>query len=86
MQETSAGSLDQEDPLEKEMATHSSILPGKSRRQRSLAGCSMWGLRHDLATKPPHHKISKQIIGLNVNHKTITFLKDFFSIVAFILL
>ena len=26
MQETSAGSLDQEDPLEKEMATHSSIL------------------------------------------------------------
>ena len=26
MQETQVGSLDQEDPLEKEMATHSSIL------------------------------------------------------------
>ena len=54
------------------------FLPGKSRRQRSLAGCSLWGLRHNLATKPPHHKISKHIIGLNVNNKTITFLKDFF--------
>ena len=27
-----------EDPLEKEMATHSSILPGKSHGERSLAG------------------------------------------------
>ena len=42
------------DPLEKEMATHSSILPGKSHRQRTLGGYSPWGLkrvRHDLATK-----------------------------------
>jgi len=30
MQETRAQSLGQEDPLGKEMATHSSILPGKS--------------------------------------------------------
>ena len=29
MQETQVPSLDQEDPLEKEMATHSSILPGE---------------------------------------------------------
>ena len=29
-QETWVRSLDQEDPLEEEMATHSSILPGKS--------------------------------------------------------
>ena len=32
-----------EDPLEKEVATHSSILGGKSHRQRSLAGYSPWG-------------------------------------------
>ena len=32
--------LGREDPLEKEMATHSGILPGKSHRQRSLAGYS----------------------------------------------
>ena len=31
-----------EDPLQKEMATHSSILAGKSRAQRSLAGYSPW--------------------------------------------
>ena len=33
-------SLSQKDALEKEMATHSSILPGKSHGQRSLAGYS----------------------------------------------
>ena len=32
--------LSWEDPLEKEMATHSSILPGKSHGQRNLTGCS----------------------------------------------
>ena len=31
-------SLGGEDPLEEGMATHSSILPGKSHGQRSLAG------------------------------------------------
>ena len=31
-------SLGHEDPLDKEMATHSSIMPGKSHGQRSLAG------------------------------------------------
>ena len=38
MQETWVWSLDREDPLEKEMATCSSIIPGKSHRQRSLMG------------------------------------------------
>ena len=45
MQETQemwVQSLGQEDPLEKERATHSSILPGKSHEQRSLAGYSPW--------------------------------------------
>ena len=32
-----------EDPLEKEMATHSSILSGKSLGQRSLVAYSPWG-------------------------------------------
>ena len=32
-----------EDPLEEDIATHSSILPGKSHRQRSLAVYSPWG-------------------------------------------
>ena len=42
-QEMQILSLGQEDALEKEMATHSSILPGKSHGQRSLVGCSPWG-------------------------------------------
>ena len=37
-----APSLGWEDALEEEMATHSSILPGKSHGQRSLAGYSLW--------------------------------------------
>ena len=40
MWETRVQSLGREDLLEKEMATHSSILPGKSHGQRSLAGYS----------------------------------------------
>ena len=39
MQETQVQSLCREDPLQKGMATHSSILPG----DRSLVGYSSWG-------------------------------------------
>ena len=35
--------LDQEDPLEDEMATHSSILAWRIQGQRRLAGYSLWG-------------------------------------------
>ena len=45
MQETWVLSLGQEDPLEKEMATHSSALAGKFHGQRSLIGYSPWGRR-----------------------------------------
>ena len=37
-QETKVQSLNQEDPLEKEMATHSSILAWRIHGQRSLVG------------------------------------------------
>ena len=40
MQKTQVQSLDQEDPLEEGMATHSSILAWRIHRQRSLAGYS----------------------------------------------
>ena len=45
MQETWVQFLGQEDPLEKEMATHSSILPGESHAQRILVGCSPRGCK-----------------------------------------
>ena len=55
MQETQVPSLGWEDPLEKEMATHSSILPWKIPWTEELAGYSPWGHRvgQDLETKPP---------------------------------
>ena len=43
MQETQVQFLGQEDPLEKEMAIHSSILAWKIHGQKSLAGYSPWG-------------------------------------------
>ena len=43
MQEIRVQSLDREDPLEKEMATHSMFLPRESHGQRSLVGCRLWG-------------------------------------------
>ena len=46
VQETWVWSLDQEDPLEKEMATYSRVfLPGESHGQRSLEGYIPWGRR-----------------------------------------
>ena len=51
MQKTWIPFLGQKDPLEKEMATHSSILPWKkSQGQRSLAGYSPWGLKESDTT------------------------------------
>ena len=49
MQKTWVRSLGQEDPLEKEMANHSSTIAGKSHVQRSLVGYSPWG-RKELDT------------------------------------
>ena len=46
MQETYFWSLGWEDPLVEGMATHSSILPGKSHGQRSLADYSPWGYKN----------------------------------------
>ena len=43
VQETRVQFLSQEDPLEKEMATHSSILAWRIPGQRRLAGHSPWG-------------------------------------------
>ena len=54
MQETQAQSLGWDDPLKKEIAPHSSILPEKSYGQRGLAGYSPWGHKrvgHDLVTE-----------------------------------
>ena len=54
MQEKRVASLGQEEPLEKEMATHSNVLAWGSHGQRSLAGYSPQGhkrVRHNSANK-----------------------------------
>ena len=51
MQETQVRSWGQEDPLEKEMATYSSILAGEFHGQRSLVGYSLWGLKEPDTTE-----------------------------------
>ena len=45
-------------PLEKEMATYSHILAGKSHGQRSLAGCSPWGCKELDTTEQLNTSIS----------------------------
>ena len=57
MREAQVQSLGQEDPLEKEMATHSSILAWKIHGQRSLVGYSPWG-RKELDTAERLHLVT----------------------------
>ena len=51
MQETQVQFLGQEDPLEKEMATHSSILAWRIPGQSSLMGYSSWGRKESDTTE-----------------------------------
>ena len=56
MKDTQVRSLGQEDPLEKEMATHSSILAWKIPWTEELGRLQPMGpqrVRHDLENKPP---------------------------------
>ena len=48
-------SLGWEDPLEENMATHSSILARRKNGQRSLAGCSLLGLQRVNMTEATKH-------------------------------
>ena len=66
--ETQLWSLGQEDPLEKEMAAHSSILAGKPHEQRSLAGYSPWGRKKLDMTKQLHFHYGKQHRGFTKNY------------------
>ena len=54
MWETRVRSLGQEDPLEKEMATHSSTIAWKIHGWRSLVGYSPWGCKESDTTERLH--------------------------------
>ena len=69
MQETEAMqvlSLGQGDPLEKEMATHSTILAGKFHGQRSLVGYNLWVHKElDMTERLSMHNMKQRMIYLN---------------------
>ena len=50
IQETWVRSLGEEDPLEKQMATHSSILAWKTPRTEEPGGLQSMGIKHDRVT------------------------------------
>ena len=55
MQETQVRSLGQEDPLEKDMATHSVFLSGKTHGLRSLVGYTPWAGKESYKTEQLTH-------------------------------
>ena len=55
MQETQVGSLGQEDPLEKGMATHSSILAWRLAQTEEPGGLQSMGLQKSLREKTTPH-------------------------------
>ena len=60
-QETQVSSLGQEDALEKEMATHSSILAWKipwTEKPGELQSMGLQRVRHDLATENAHNLLT----------------------------
>ena len=67
MQEMRVGSLDQENTLEKEMATQSSILAGKFHRQRSLVGHSPWGRRESDTTEQLSTHTHRTVLKHHIN-------------------
>ena len=69
MQETQVRSLDQEDPLEKEMAPGPGVLPGKSYGQRILVGYNPWG--HKELDTTEHTGTHVNLIHVGGQHKSV---------------
>ena len=66
MQETRVRSLGQEDPLEKGMTPHSSILAWKTPWTGEPGGLQSIGsqrIRHNLATEQQQHKVSALLLA-----------------------
>ena len=68
MQETEVRTLGWEDPLEKGMATHSSIFAWEIHGQRSLAGYSLRGCKELDVDEQLTHKRSSNLIENGALH------------------
>ena len=72
-QEMWVQSLGQDDPLKKEMATHSSILAGKFHEQRNLVGYSPWGYKESDITKQLNtHPHTQNLFKIKYTHLKCT--------------
>ena len=82
MRETWVLSLGREDPLEKEMAPHSSTCLEKSHGQRSLVGYSLWGYKESDTTERLHFHFQNSIAG-TYHHLSIHLLRDIYIVLGF---
>ena len=64
MRETQIWSLGWEDPLEKEMATHSSTLACKPHGRKSAVGYSPWGRKESDRTERLHFHFGHEACGI----------------------
>ena len=74
MQEMQVWALGQEDPLEKEMATHSSILAWEipwTEEPDGLQSMRSQKVRHDLATKQQQQRETKVLFGFVEENKYV---------------
>ena len=71
MQETRVQSLDQEDALGKEIATHSSILAWGTHGQRSLGGPQSIGLKKSDTTEHAHTHTISYYLKCNHNNSAL---------------
>ena len=76
MQEMQVRSLGREDPLEKEMAAHSSIL-GESHGRRSLVGYSPWGRKELDTTEQLHWYVELETYSLSISFEFSIIGKNF---------
>ena len=89
MQEIPVRPLGGEDPLEEEMATHSSILAGKSHGQRGWASYSPWGRKESDMTKharmlPSPNGRNPEIISISLSQQhNIQFIAMWYGICNF---
>ena len=81
-QETWVWSLGLEDPLEKEMATHSRILAWKSHGRRSLVGCIVHGVAKEWAGAQARVLYFLIFLSLSLSSFHFFFLQCFFSVVT----
>ena len=64
-----------EDPLEEEMATHSSILAWEIPWTESLAGYSLWSCKESDTTEHAHHHTTASFSDIGMYNRLLLFMR-----------